>query len=314
MYYLGFDVGGTNIKIGVINEDLKILRRSSMGFPKNLPADDVIALMADEAKSILTEMKLPPDKIERIGIAAAGSVDVSRGAIVYSHNLKFYNVPMVEMMRKHFPDTDINLINDADAAALAEQRGGTFKGKNTAVLLTIGTGVGGAIILGGKLFKGGLGHGNEIGHITLMHGGPPCTCGNKGCMETLCSGTWIAVQGRETIARNTRGMIYERAGGDIEKVDAKMVLDCARDGDTTAKEIFNEYIDYLSSAMASLAVIFDPEVISLGGGISLAGDFLFDPLRDLVARKSFFKIEHEILPAKFGNDAGIIGASLVSSI
>jgi glucokinase len=148
--------------------------------------------------------------------------------------------------------------------------------------------------------------------MIIKHDGPICTCGNKGCIESLCTATWLIQQGRKSIVENPISLIYEKAEGDMNRVTAKIVIDCAKEGDAVACDIFEQYVDSLSSAVTSVVALLDPEVIALGGGVSLAGDFLFNPLRELVKQKSFFKIDHEIVPAQLGNTAGIIGAALLA--
>lgn len=312
MYRIGFDVGGTSIKVGAVDNNMQIAAGRSIAFPKGETYEEVVSLMAKVVNELAWEMKLASKDFKSIGIATAGSIDAKNGIIINAHNLGFHNVPMIDEIRKHFPGMPVFLSNDADAAALAELRGGAFRGKKTAVLLTLGTGVGGGIILDGRIFKGGLGHGNELGHMIIQHGGPVCTCGNKGCIESLCTATWIIQQGRKAIVEYPISLIHEKTDGDINRVTAKVVIDSAKEGDAIALDIFNTYVDTLSSAITSVVALLDPETVALGGGVSLAGDFLFEPLRKLVKQKSFFKILHEIVPAKFGNKAGIIGASLLA--
>jgi glucokinase len=148
--------------------------------------------------------------------------------------------------------------------------------------------------------------------MIIQHGGPLYTCGNKGCIESLCTATWLIRQGRKAIVEYPISLIHEKAEGEMNNVTAKIVIDSAKEGDAIAKEIFNAYVDSLSSAITSVVALLDPEVVALGGGVSLAGDFLFAPVRELVKQKSFFKIYHEVVPAQLGNTAGIIGAALLA--
>lgn len=312
MYQIGFDVGGTNLKVGVVSDSLELVASRNAAFPKGETYENIAALMSDLVRDLAKEVGIPPAEFKSIGIATAGSIDASGTVILNAHNLGFHNVPMVAEIHKHFPEIPVYLANDADAAALAELHAGAFRGKKTAVLLTLGTGVGGGIILGGKMFKGGMGRGNELGHMIIQHGGPICTCGNKGCIESLCTATWLIQQGRKVIVEYPVSLIYEKAEGNMNNVTAKIVIDSAREGDPIAKDIFAAYVDYLSSAITSLVVLLDPEVIALGGGVSLAGDFLFEPVRELVKNKSFFKTDHEVVPAQLGNTAGIIGAAMLA--
>jgi len=312
MYQIGFDVGGTNLKVGAVHDSLEISAARNVAFPKGETYERIAKIMAEQVYELAEELRIRATEFKSIGVATAGSIDTEGKTILHAHNLGFHNVPMVEEMHKHFPDTPVYLANDADAAALAELHAGAFRGKRTAVLLTLGTGVGGGVILGGKMFRGGKCHGNELGHMIIQHGGAVCTCGNRGCIETLCTATWLIQQGRRVIVEHPLSLIHEKAEGDMDKVTAKIVIDSAREGDAYACDIFNAYVDALSSAIVSIAMLLDPEVIALGGGVSLAGDFLFQPVRELVRQKSFFKVYHDIVPAQLGNTAGIIGAAMLA--
>lgn len=312
MYQIGFDVGGTNLKVAAVHDSLEIAASRNTAFPKGETYETIASLMAEQVIDLAKEIGIPATDFKSIGIATAGSIDASGKVIIHAHNLGFHNVPMVDEMHRHFPGIPVYLANDADAAALAELHAGAFRGKKTAVLFTLGTGVGGGIILGGKMFKGGMGHGNELGHMIIQHDGPICTCGNKGCIESLCTATWLIQQGRKVIVEYPVSLIYEKAEGNMDNVTAKIVIDSAKEGDTIAMDIFNRYVNYLCSAIISVVTLLDPEVIALGGGVSLAGDFLFTPVREMVKQKSFFKIYHEIVPAQLGNTAGMIGAALLA--
>ena len=189
------------------------------------------------------------------------------------------------------------MMNDAKAAALAELKAGVFKGLDTALLLTIGTGLGAGLILNGQVFNGGQNRGCEIGHMPFLKGGIPCTCGQTGCLERYTSATRIADLGGEVL-----GPEYK---------DAKAVKDAAEAGNQRAKAIMDLYIDDLATAIGGLCSVFDPQRIALGGGFSASGDILYVPLRKLVAERNFFKARYEIVPARFMNDAGVIGAALL---
>jgi glucokinase len=312
MYRIGFDVGGTNLKVGAVNDSMEIVARRNFAFPKGETCERIAELMAAQVNSLAAELKLGAAEFQSIGVATAGSIGAGGEIILHAHNLGLHNAPMAAEMRKHFPGIKVCLANDADAAALAELRAGAFRGRRTAMLLTLGTGVGGGLILGGRLFRGGMGRGSEPGHMILQQGGDICTCGNKGCMESLCTAAWLIRQGRKAVLEYPVSLIFEKAEGDAGKVTAKLVVDSAREGDAVAMDIFRTYVDSLSSAIASIIALLDPEVVALGGGVSLAGEFLFQPVRTLVQQKSFFKANHEIVPAELGNTAGIIGAALLA--
>ena len=293
MKTIGFDVGGTNIKAGLFDGEMNFLSKKMSPFPKELGYQNIVKTMYDITAQMLAESGMAAECVDSVGIASAGEVDAVRGVIIRAHNLNFYDVPIRTEMEKYFPGVPVNLINDADAAALAELNKGAFRGYKNAILLTLGTGIGGGVIIDGKLFTGGLSHGVELGHVILSMDGPLCTCGNKGCIEALCSATWLKNKGQPAGYK-----------------DAKAVIDAAKNGEPAAVEIFGEYTGNLSTAIASLANLLDPEIVALGGGVSLAGDFLFKPLGKKVEDKSFFKYPYKIVPAMLGNDAGAIGAAV----
>ena len=293
MSLLGFDVGGTNIKAGLFDDGFLMLSKKSVRFSKEISHGEIFKKMREAAAEMLSENGLGEESVKALGVAVAGAVDDLNGIVLRAHNLNFYDVPVRTEMARLFPGAAVSVINDADAATLAEYKLGALKGCKNALLLTLGTGMGGGAIIGGRLWGGGLGHGFEPGHVTIDKNGSLCTCGNRGCAETLCSATWIK----------------NRAGKDV-----KTVFDLAKNGDHGSIEIVNEYIDNLSTAIASLTAVFDPEIIALGGGVGLAGSFLTDPLAEKVAQKSFFKHPYKIVPAALGNDAGMTGAAIAAVI
>lgn len=309
MFQIGFDMGGSKIAAGLVDGDLNIAAANEIPFPAGRPYQIIVSLMKEMVFDLCSSADLSLDDIESIGLSVPGEISKDKRTIVNAYNLQFHHVPIVEEMEKTFPGRKLFLANDADAATLAELHKGVLYGCRTAMLITLGTGVGGGIVLGGKLFDGGLSHGVEPGHMVLMHGGPVCSCGNRGCVESLCSATWIIRQGRKAVIEYPSCMIYTKAKGELDNVDAKLVFDCAKGGDAVAVDIISRYADQLSSAIISFAALLDPEAVALGGGVSLAGEFLLDPVRKLVSRKSFLKYPYKIVQAKFGNDAGIIGAA-----
>lgn len=309
--HVGFDIGGTNLKAGIVDESLKIRTQRSVPFPTGGHYSEVVSMMVALIKDMTSELKLSESDIQSIGIAVPGDIDPAGKTVINAHNLGFREVPLHAAMTQFFPDTPIFLANDANAAALAELHAGVFRGCKTAILFTLGTGVGGGVILGGRMFNGGLNHGVELGHMVLNQGGDVCTCGNKGCVETRCNAPWLIRQGRIAMQEHPDSLLSVRAGGSDDNMTAKMVIDCAKAGDPFADQIFQSYIDALSSAICSCTNLLDPEVVALGGGVSLAGDFLIEPLRRQVQDKSFFKHPYPIVLASMGNDAGIVGAAML---
>ena len=238
--------------------------------------------------------------------AAAGET------VVDAHNLNFHNVPLRKILSDAFPGIPVYIANDANGAALAELYTGAFVGCKTGVLLTLGTGLGGGIILNGKMFNGGMNHGVELGHAYLVDGGEPCTCGNLGCMEAYCAASALTRDGRRAMQAHPESMLAEQTGGDPGKITPKLVTDCAKAGDAAAKAVFDTYLEHLSSACASVYNILDPEVLAIGGGLSAAGPFLFDPLQEKVSKKCFYATRGKLVPAVLGNEAGMVGAALLA--
>lgn len=311
MNRIGFDVGGTNIAAGVVDKNSRIIKRKSVPFRLGVTSKE----LASEIYSITMELTGGTDglkDIESIGIAIPGSLDKKCEVVLNAFNLGLENAPLRADVQSLFTGIPMYLANDANAAALAELCGGAFMGCKTAMLVTLGTGVGGGLILNGRMFNGGLGNGVELGHFILAYGsGRHCSCGTEGCFETLCAAPALKKAGLSSLLTNKDNMIYHEANGDTSKVDAKLIIDCAKAGDMLALKLFDDYVDALSAGLASVINIIDPEVIAIGGGICNAGDFLFEPLREKTREKSFYKqssIAH-IVAATMGNDAGIVGAA-----
>lgn len=310
MYQIGVDIGGTNIKIGLVDDSLEILEQTSIPFPHE-GAQTVADRLAEAARGVLSAAGITEAQLQSIGVVIPGSIDPTGEVVINAYNLGFHDVPFKKLISAHFPNTPVFMANDANGAALAELYKGAFVGCRTAVLLTLGTGLGGGIILNGKMFNGGMNQGTELGHAYLVDGGEHCTCGNNGCMEAYCAASALAREGARAMQRDPRGLLSERSGGNAALIDAKMVVDCAKAGDVTAKRVFDEYIGHLSSACASFFNILDPELIAIGGGLCGAGEFLFAPLRERITEKCFYKSHGAVVPAVMGNDAGIIGAAML---
>ena len=310
MYQIGVDIGGTNIKIGLVDDALEIVERRSIRFPHDGP-QSVADKLAEAIREVLTAAQVPETVLQSIGIVVPGSIDPTGEIVINAYNLGFHDVPFKKLMEAHFPNVPVLMANDANGAALAELYAGAFRGCKTAVLFTLGTGLGGGIILNGHMFNGGMNQGVELGHMYLVNGGEHCTCGNDGCMEAYCAASALARDGQRAMKKHPESLIAARASGDPENVDAKLVIDCAKEGDETAKAVFDQYIDSLSSACASIYNLLDPEVIAIGGGVCGAGEFLFAPLREKTTGKCFYKTHGKLVPAELGNDAGMIGAAML---
>ena len=294
MARIGYDIGGTNIAAGILDDDKRLIAKQSLPFPRGKGTEAVVETCKTLFSRLLDEARLSEEAISGVGVAVPGSVDPVNGVVIDAHNLDFHHTPLSALLQQALCKP-ITLINDADAAALAEHGVGSLNGTQTAVLITIGTGIGGGLIMNGKLFRGGRGNGTEPGHMVLHNGGRSCTCGINGCAEAYCAATRLAKDGKA----------YGLS-------DAKAVIDAAKAGKTEACELFRTYIDDLGSYLASIVNLLDPERIAIGGGVCGAGDFLLTPLRVDTERKCFFETCPEIVIATAGNDAGIIGACLIA--
>lgn len=310
MYQIGVDIGGTNIKVGLVNETMELVQTCSVRFPHD-GARSVVKTIEEAVDFLLRQQAIARKDVESVGIVVPGSIDQKGERVIDAYNLGFHDVPLKALAQEVFGEIPVYLANDANGAALAELYAGAFRGCKTAVLFTLGTGLGGGIILGGHMFNGGMNQGVELGHMYLVNGGEHCTCGNDGCMEAYCAASALARDGQRAMKKHPESLIAARAGGSPENVDAKLVIDCAKEGDETAKAVFDQYIDSLSSACASIYNLLDPEVIAIGGGVCGAGEFLFAPLREKTTGKCFYKKHGKLVPAELGNDAGMIGAAML---
>lgn len=306
MFRIGVDIGGTNIKLGLVNDSLQIIARDTFPFP-HMDSETVAKQIADASRRLVLEQGLTLDSVSSIGVVVPGSIDSTGTMVLHAYNLNFHHVPFQAQLQAQFGTHPVFLANDADGAALAELGVGAFQGCRSAVLITLGTGVGGGVILNGRLYTGGKGQGVELGHMPLIAGGEPCTCGVHGCIESYCSATALVRQGLRAAAEHPKSALA--ACGTA--LDAKAVIDSAKSGDPTAQDVFARYVDYLGSACIAIIHLLDPEVIAIGGGVCGAGEFLFRPLRENVAEKCYFSEFAAIVSAKAGNDAGIIGAAML---
>ena len=312
MYYIGLDVGGTTFKAGVVDEQGKILHKDAMPTGIERPYQEIIADMALLCKKVAADAGIAMEEIASIGVGVPGLFDNKTGRIPFCTNLGWHDIPFVEEMKKHL-DTKVVGDNDATVAGLAEAVAGVSAGVSDSVFLTLGTGVGGGIIIGGKPYSGAHGCGSEIGHMMIRMRGEKCTCGCFGCFERYASATAIIREAKKALEENPESSMMEKCGGDPEKINAKIVIDAAREGDAAAKAVFDEYVYALAVGIINIINMLDPEVIVLGGGVSAAGSFLLDAVREAVKPMVFFKTMPyaRIELAQLGNDAGIIGAAFL---
>ena len=312
MYYIGLDVGGTTFKAGVVTEDGRIVHKDAMPTGIERPYQEIIADMAALCRKVAADAGIEMSEIKSIGVGVPGLFDNKTGMIPFCTNLGWHDIPFVAEMKKHL-DTPVYGDNDATVAGLAESVAGVSAGIKDSVFLTLGTGVGGGIIIDGKPYSGAHGCGSEIGHMMIKMGGELCTCGNYGCFERYASATAIIREARKAIVEYPESSMLAACGGDPEKLNAKIVIDAARAGDEAAKAVFGGYVQALAVGIINIINMLDPEVIVLGGGVSAAGEFLLNAVREAVKPMVFFKTMPyaRIELAQLGNDAGIIGAAML---
>ena len=312
MYYIGVDLGGTGIKAGVVNEKGEILSKGSTPTMAERPYQAVIADIATLCKTVAADANITVEDIEAIGVGVPGICDPKTGIIPKCTNLGWFDVPFVSELQSHIAKPVI-VDNDATVAGFAEYIAGVSAGTHSSVFVTLGTGVGGGIIINGRPYSGAHGVGSEIGHMNIAMGGEECTCGNKGCFERYASATSIIRDAKRAVAENPDSVIMQKCGGDVEKINAKIVIDAAKEGDETGKKVFDGYVRALAHGIVSIINMIDPEVIVLGGGVSAAGEFLLNAVREAVKPIVFFKTMPyaRIELAQLGNDAGIIGAAML---
>ena len=312
MYYIGVDLGGTGIKAGVVNEKGEILSKGSTPTMAERPYQAVIADIATLCKTVAADANISVEEIEAIGVGVPGICDPKTGIIPKCTNLGWFDVPFVSELQSHIAKPVI-VDNDATVAGFAEYIAGVSAGTHSSVFVTLGTGVGGGIIINGRPYSGAHGVGSEIGHIILKMDGEMCTCGNEGCFERYASATAIIREARKALETHPESSMMAKCGGDLDKINAKIVIDSAKEGDETAVKVFNGYCRALAHGIVSIINMIDPEVIVLGGGVSAAGEFLLEAVRRELAPIIFFKTMPyaRIELAQLGNDAGIIGAAML---
>ncbi len=309
-YFAGLDLGGTFVKGGIVDEQGRILVKDKIPTGKERPFTEIAADMAQLVKDLASRAGLQEGQLAGVGIGSPGLIDAEHGVIVYSNNIRWDNVPLCSAVEERL-GLSVCITNDANAAALGEHFCGAGKQFGSMVFITLGTGVGGGIILDGKLFEGNRSAGAEIGHMVIERGGWECTCGRRGCFETYASATGLIRRTREAMQKHADSAMWRIAGG-LDAVDGKTAFDGMRAGDAAAKQVVDEYIDYLAEGIINLVNIFRPEAIVLGGGVCAEGETLLAPLREKIVPHLYGGAEYApvaIVTAGLGNDAGLCGAA-----
>ena len=308
MYYVGVDLGGTNIAVGLVNEKAEIVNKESIKSKLPRPAEELLKDMAQLIIKVCDDADVSMNEVKSIGIGTPGSCDCANGVLVYANNLGYENVSFKDEIHKYI-DKPVYIENDANVAALAEY---IKKGRKMEcfVAVTLGTGVGGGVIINGKIFSSFNGAGAELGHTVIVCDGEPCTCGRKGCLEAYASATALIRQTKEEMEKSPESIMNEI--GKV-KVTGRTAFDAARQGDAAGKRVVDNYIRYVAEGITNIVNTFQPEELVIGGGVCNEGDYLLLPIIDYVKKNQYVKKlkTTKISIAELGNDAGIIGAAML---
>lgn len=308
--YVGIDVGGTNLKAGLSDEAGTILSVRKIPLGEFRGPEAFVQTLAELTKAVAHEGGIVPESLDSVGMGIPGAV--SAGTIIYTCNIPMENVPISTLFQQYLP-VPVVLGNDADCAAVGEYFCGAGRGTRDFGIITLGTGIGGGLILNGKLYSG-MGAAGEVGHMVVQKDGLPCNCGRRGCWETYASATGLIRMTREEMERDRASLLWSLAG-DIGKVSGRTAFEAAALGDAAGKRVCDTYVSYLAAGVTNLVNILQPEVLAVGGGVSNEDDaLLLHPLRELVERECYARHGSQItkiVKAELGNDAGIIGAALL---
>ena len=306
MYRIGIDLGGTNIAAGIVNEQQQIIAQLSVPTGAFRPYEEMAADMIRAVELLLNKAGLTSADCTSIGIGSPGTCDSARGVVVRAYNLGWFQVPICQILHTHF-GIPVHLSNDANCAALAETVAGAAVGCRNMVLITLGTGVGGGIIINGEIYAGMRSAGAELGHLLLVLDGEPCTCGRNGCWEAYASVTALIRQAKRAAAAHPESLL--NPAGEINGLD---VFQAADRGDTAMQSVIGQWCEYIAAGLTDLVNTLAPEMILIGGGISRQGERILAPIRQYVTAHCFGGSEGAvpvIKAAQLGNEAGIIGAA-----
>lgn len=316
MYNIGIDLGGTNIKVGVVNEDCEIIGKSNIKTNLPRPSEEIAESIAEGVRLACENAGIALSDVNSVGIGTPGTANRNTGVVLYSCNLDFHNFALGKILSEKL-GTEIFVENDANAAAFGEVVNGAGKGYKNVVVVTLGTGVGGGIIIDGKIYTGFNFCGAELGHTVIEYGGRACGCGRKGCFEAYSSATALINMTKEAMEADRGTKMWELCGNSLENVDGKTAFDGMRAGDAAAKRVVDTYINYLGCGLTNIVNTFQPELLLIGGGICREGENLTTPLRKIIEAESYCidpNRSTKLDIAKLGNDAGIIGAAYLYTL
>lgn len=312
MYRIGIDLGGTNIVAGLVDEHWKIVDKCSVKTNAPRSVDSMVLDMVEMVRTLMERQQLCDSDVASVGVGVPCTANPENGHMEDANNLGFEDVPFLSLLAEKLP-CPVYFDNDANVAAWGEYRTGKYP-EDSFLMVTIGTGIGGGIILNGKLWPGINGAAAEFGHMVMDLDSAPCNCGRNGCFEARASANALISQARDGLASCPDSLLWQLCGGDITRLEAKTVFAGAAEGDRLSKALLDTYLTYLAEGITNLINIFQPAVLCIGGGVSRAGDALLLPLREKAAQRIYSKNSKRntrIVLAKLDNDAGILGAALL---
>ncbi len=310
MVRIGIDLGGTNIVAGVMDDHYQLLAKAKCKTNASRPAREIVADMARMAREAAEKAGVSMSEVAHVGVGSPGTCNAANGIVEYANNLGFDHVPIKAWLEEdlHIP---VSIENDANAAALGEALAGAARGARSCVCITLGTGVGGGIILDGKVYSGFNYAGAELGHMVIMVDGEDCTCGRQGCWEAYASATALVRQTRRAMEAHPDSTMWKIAGS-LDNVDGRTAFDGMRAGDEAASQVVENYVHYVACGLINVINIFQPEVLCIGGGICKEGETLLKPIREYIFQERYSKFceqQTRLCVAELGNDAGVIGAA-----
>ncbi len=308
--FIGIDLGGTKIASALVDADMITIGRVTVATRPEEGPDAVIGRMLDTVRELCETHGCSIGEVAAIGIGCPGPLDQQTGVVLDAPNLMWKNVSVAAPIAQA-TGLPVYVENDANAAALAENRMGAGRGAQHMMYITVSTGIGSGLILGGKLHVGAAGAAGEFGHVTMLADGPLCGCGNRGCLESLASGTAIARRAREVAVRPAGAGILLAAQGDIDAIDAELVAEVATAGDATAQAIIRTAFEYLGTAVANVLNLLNLDTVVIGGGVAQVGDMLFDTVRRMIKLHAMACMSKDVrvVGALLGADAGALGAA-----
>lgn len=314
MNYIGIDIGGTNLKAGLVNDEGSILAMEKRKIAEVSDQKALVEALVSLTQSLTEKGGLTPEQIRSVGVGVPGAVEIHSGAVLYTCNLPLRNVPLRKLFHRYLP-YPLYVENDANCAALAEYYAGAGKGSKRFVTITLGTGVGAGILHNGQIYHGANGMAGEVGHMSIVYHGEPCPCGRRGCWERYASASALTRETKAAMQANKNTIMWKMTQ-DIDHVNAKLAFDAAAKGDETARKVIDSWIEYVGVGIANVINTFEPEVICIGGGVSNQGEVLLAPVRDYAENET-----RNITTGKFPvicacqlhNDAGVIGAAALGS-